>query len=188
MMRVRTVISGGSGGTKLHTSYWTAAVEDNAAAVVATSAMGGFWTNVADRISNAMTIAVESLVAVVNPVTGDQTADLVGTASSRPGTNTGVMLPQQAQGGVAISTSTFFAGRRVRGHWNIPGPTESDNDGFGTPSSAYIADVQAAVNALLPPGGPASALVIWSRRNGATAAATTAAVRTFYYTLNSRRL
>lgn len=193
MMRVRTVITGGFGGSKLNTAYWQSASEDATSAQVIVNNMIAFWTAIRDEITSGMSLAISGLVAVINPVDGALQNEFSVTGATVLGSNAGDMLPNQCQGGIGLITSTFSGGRRIRGHWNIPGPCETESLN-GVPNAAYKLDLNNAVQALVGPGGAATQIVVWRRprtvptpRPGLSAPVTSAVTRDVWFTLNSRR-
>lgn len=194
MMRVRTLITGGPGGSKLHTAYFTADVEDNTSAVVATNKVAQFWADLTLRISAAFVLATQPAVDVIDPATGSITAILTGNAGTTPGTNATDLLPAQAQGGVSLITDTIVLGRRLRGRWFIPGPCENDNI-LGAPAANYPAALTAAMATIRTVGAGNTRLVVWSRPHvapdppsaGLAGQVTLSASSGKWFTLNSRR-
>lgn len=195
MMRVRTVIGGGiTSGPGLHTAYWQSASEDDAAAGVITNSMIAFWEAIKGRITGGGTLTVQGAVDVIDPATGELTDVLTGNSGVTTANGGTELLPRQAQGGIALFTPGIVAGHRVHGRWNIPGPNETENTA-GAPVAGYIAALNAAVAALVGPGGAATQIVVWSRpaptaippRAGSMHPVTSAVTRSFWYTLNSRR-
>jgi len=193
MLRVRTTIVGGAGGSKLNTAYWQTASEDATSAQVIVNSMIAFWTAIRDEITSAMSLTISGLVAQINPVDGALQNEFSVTGASVNGSNAGDQLPNQCQGGIGLITSTFADGRRIRGHWNVPGPCETESLS-GVPNAAYKLDLNNAVAALVGPGGAATQIVVWRRprllptpRAGQAAPVTSAVTRDIWFTLNSRR-
>lgn len=193
-MRVRTIISGGPGGGKLHTAYWQSAGEDNASATVITNFMGGFWTALVNRINSSFSMAVQGAVDVIDPATGVITGQLAGVSTTVGGQNVTDLLPAQAQGGVRLNTTGVRLGRHVRGRWFIPGPCENDNI-VGAPAANYPTALNTAMVPLVGPGGAATQIVVWARPRlvggvataGAAFPVVSASASNKWFTLNSRR-
>jgi hypothetical protein len=187
LLRVRTNISGGFGGAKLHTAYFLPIADNATSAASCVLAMKTFWDAVASKISNAYSFQVQGNVAVVNPATGAQTDEIAVAGATSAGTNANDRLPPQIQVGIRLSSGLFVAGRRVTGRWNLPGFPESENNNDGTLSTAAQTQVANATAGLIGRSGADGPWVVWSRAHGVSPIVTSAAVRSYYYTLNSRR-
>jgi hypothetical protein len=98
-----------------------------------------------------------------------------------------------AQGGVSLITNTIVRGRRLRGHFNMPGPTETFNQANGLPTAGYQTTIAAASANLITDTDPQ--LVVWSRPTldgtlviaGSTGAVSAVIVAGKFFTLRSRR-
>lgn len=162
MMRIRTGFTGLLGSPYLMTTYWTATTENDAAAAVASNAVQAFLTAAKPHISNALSWATESAVAVLTPATGVQTAVLSGPVSNTgTGTASAGPLPEATQGHLTLRTSTVRLGRTVKGGLFIPGPTVTELAGPGSPTTTYKSDLGTASAAFFDP--TTADLVVWSR-------------------------
>jgi hypothetical protein len=187
VLRIRTNISGGFGGSKLHTAYFLPIADNATSAASCVLAMKTFWDACASKISNAYSFQVQGNVAVIDPATGEQTSEVAVTGATSAGTNTNDRLPPQIQAGIRLSTSTFVGGVRVTGRWNIPGLPETENNNDGTLSASAQTQLANATAALIGRSGADGPWVVFSRKHHVSPIVTSAAVRSYYYTLNSRR-
>lgn len=193
MMRVRASINAPAGGPYLSTTYWQATTEDAAAAAEASNAMAAFLGSIDGRWPTTFTWAIDSNVAVIDPVTGVESAVLSGPVSN---TGTGGVtlfpLPTADQGHLRLNTSIVRFGRRVRGGIFVPGVTTADSGQSGQPVTAYTNALALASAFLLDP--TTVELVVWSRpttvptvRPGAAATVQSISVSPNFAVLRSRR-
>lgn len=165
MIRTRVNMSGLVNGGGVSTMYWG---EDTAeAAAAAATGLNAFWQSIADRISAAVTLSMDSEVEVVDASTGLITGTHSVTGWSVVGTDTGATLPPITQGLIRWRTGVFGpatatapGGREIRGKTFIPGPTIASVDG-GKPNAAYRTDLANAAATLRDISTPVS-LVVYS--------------------------
>lgn len=166
ILRVRTVLTYGSGGPGLHTAYWqpgtTGGVTADATDCVAR--VRGFWVGIAAQFPSTFTAQVQSDVAKINDVDGA----LVGGLAATPvavvtGSSGAVSGPRAAMILAQLRTGSVLGGRFVRGRWYL-GPTKPGVVGAtGGVDPATVTAVNAAGTAMLAPGTTASALCVWHR-------------------------
>lgn len=148
LARVRTIWGGSVVGGGVTNSYFLVTPLDVTTAQQCIDAMRDFWTGCNTIISTGTNWTVSATVQEVDPVTGLVVAEFGVIARNGAGTAAGDRLPPSNQGLLRLSTGTFVAGRRIQGHWNIPGAVEAANDPGGTPSAGYLAALGAAANTL----------------------------------------
>lgn len=186
VIRVRTTWTGaGAVGGGLSTAYFFPATADTTTAQAAVDAIRDFWTSANPGISNANSWVVQGIVAVWNAATQEVTSEIAVTSRSGVGSSTGSMLPPATQGLVTWRTTQFIGGRRVQGHWFIPGPTEEESSAVGAPQSAYTSRLQTAASTLA--AITSLSLGINSRKNAQFVSPVTASVGTKFAVLRSRR-
>jgi hypothetical protein len=185
MFRVRTTFSAVSGSPYLNTAYWGPTPGAPGDAQLAVDRMRDFWTSLNPIMKLGMIWVVSGQVDTIDQTNGQITATTAVTARTGTGSHAADMLPGQAQGGVRLSSGTFLAGRRVQGHWFIPGPTEISSDTNGQPLSTYTTPLQTALSTLVALSSPA--LSVWSRRNGIAVSGLSGTVQGRWYALRSRR-
>lgn len=163
MMRVRVSLSGGTGGPGLMTFYWIGTVEGSATAQEAVDHVRDFLVGGQANMSSSLTWSTQAEVALITPATGILT-DIVGTTSRTGGGTSGLEpLPGQVQGLMSIVTNNIVEGRRIRGHVNLPMPTEAFN-GNQVPTATYLSTWATASLQLVTDTDPA--YVCWSRPQG----------------------
>ena len=186
VVRIRTTFSGaGAVGGGLNTSYWFVTTPDVASAQVAVDKMRDWWTALAPGMYNGISWAVQGIVAVWNPATQQISSELICVTRSGAGTNAGDMLPPATQGLVTWRTTFFTNGRRVQGHWFIPGPTEVESSNSGAPLAAYTSRISTAAGVLQ--AGTDPQLAVNSRASTTVYAPVTGSAGTKFAVLRSRR-
>lgn len=192
MMRVRVTVNGAPGLPGLMTFYWTSPTEDNSHAQEAVDHVRDFLVAGQSNMQNAISWATQGEVATINPATGVLTGILSTTSRSGAGTNVQDVLPGQVQGGMSLVTGLIVRGRRLRGHVNLPGPTEGVN-GIGVPTATYQTTWASASTNLITDLDPS--YVVWSRPKvdggvtlaGATSPVLAITIQPKWFTLRSRR-
>lgn len=193
MMRVRYTFSGLPGSPYLMTTYWTAATEDATAAAAASDAVQAMLNGLKPQIVSFLSWVGLTDVAVIDPVTGVESAVLSGPVSNAgTGTAAAIAMPEAVQGHLVLSTATVRFGRRVRGGLYIPGvPTGAATTG-GQPTTTYLTALATNSAALFDP--TLVDLVVWSRpttvptpRPGASSLVTAINVTQKFASLRSRR-
>jgi hypothetical protein len=182
ILRVRTTFTGITGAPYLNTAYFSLAGTTPADAAAAVST---FWGAVDSLLKSSVSWAVDAAVDELDATNGQLVGSTaVGSPGSGTGGDTSALLPFASQGLLRWVTSVYVGGRKLRGHWFIPGLTTSvNNQGhmdatlagtFTTAGAALIADAN-------------SHFVIWSRKNGSFADVTSTSMWSEFATLRSRR-
>jgi hypothetical protein len=184
LYRVRTTFAGGMTGPGLHLAHWVSSVDSDANAQLCVDHMRDFWTTLQPRMFTAVGWTVQGIVQVIEALTGNLINERSVISRTATGTAVGDPLPPANQGLVNLRSTLFVNGRRVRGHWNIPGTMEADSTN-GIPTLTYTNALQTASNTLTAFADPF--LVVYSRRNGTTGGALSASVPAKWAVLRSRR-
>lgn len=182
MYRVRTSITGGSGGPWLSTFYFN--VIGGLTAQNAVAATGTFWNGVKGLVAAGIVMATEADVASMDAGTGEVTGITATTPSSVTGTGTGTTAPTAAQGLIRWRTGYYVAGREIRGRTFIPGLCVAAVAG-GAPTTSYLNSANAAAAALVADAN--SELMIWSKKNGEVAPVLLGSTWSSFAVLRSRR-
>lgn len=193
ILRTRAVVSNPSGGgDSLMTYYWDSAGGTPTQVMTEAQArVRAFWVLYASDIPLSASV-------IFNPV-GDEIEETTGTLISQytasgvanvNGTGTLERLPYQNQALIRLNTSTFIAGRKLRGRQNIPLVSEgASNSGF--PSSAYLTVLQNCANLLGTSIVTPINQRVWSRpkpgRPGLSAPVTSRTCAPTWSVLRSRR-
>lgn len=183
MFRVRTVISGGTGGPYLSTFYFDE-TDGGATPATAVAATVDFWNNIKSVVWSGLVMRTEPEVGILNDGTGVITGIVSTSGGSATGSDGGVPAPWATQGLIRWHCSDFPAGREVRGRTFIPGVTENNNQD-GVPTSGYLSTCQTAANTLLAETD--AALMIFSRKNHDTFAVLSGSPWAEWASLRSRR-
>lgn len=183
MLRVRAIWSGVA-GTPWYTNLYFDGT-GSADAQAAADAVHVFLTGFSFQFSNQTGVAIDSFVAVVDPVSGDVTGGhTVDPGDSISGQETGQLLPKATQSLSTLNTPIYVAGRNIKGRCFLPGYTEAANDGSGVMISTYATGLQAEWATLVATGPD---LVVWSRKNGLAAPVSNVTVSQKWAVLKSRR-
>lgn len=186
VIRVRTTFSGaGTVGGGLNTSYWFVNTVNTTSAQAAVDLMRDWWTALNPGMSNAVSWGVQGIVAAWDPITQHTTSELAVTTRTGTGSNTNAMLPPATQGLVSLRTTTFIGGRRIQGHWFIPGPCVNESTAVGAPLAAYTSRISTAVATLQASTDPQ--LGVNSRRRTIFVSPVTGSAGTKFAVLRSRR-
>jgi len=184
-MRVRTGFTGGMVGAGLNTAYFFTATANATSAQAAVDRMRDFWTAMNSSMNVNLSWNVQGIVQVFDAATGDTTSEISVTPRTGAGTVSGDPLPFANQGLLRLTSVTFVGGRRVQGHWNIPGPSEGANTAGGVPLASYITVLQNAGTAAATGADPA--LAVWSRKHGILAIVASTVAVGKWAVLRSRR-
>jgi len=159
LARVRTVFLGVAGTPYYNNLYFApggGVIQPAAAHALVTT----FWTSAMADLDNNMTATVEGEVPILEDTTGAiQTVETVGQSNINV-TGQADPLPFTTQGLARLTTTSFVAGRRVRGRIFIPGQCEINN-AIGVPGATYITSIDADLNLLAGDGD--APLAIWAR-------------------------
>jgi hypothetical protein len=166
IMRVRTVLTYGSGGPGLHTAYWIPGTPPGVTAD-ANDAVGrvrGFWLGIAAQFPTTFSSQVQSDVALIDDLTGS----LQGQLSATPvavvtGTSGAASAARAVMILAQLRTSTVRGGRLLRGRWYLGPPKAAAVQANGGIDPATITAVNGAGASMIAPGATASALAVWAR-------------------------
>lgn len=158
VFRVRTDITGGSGGAELGTLFF----QDNGVLTAQNAATAAytFWNSIKAYIHPSVSLQVEPLVTSVDVVTNQPVGGTSTTTSAVVGTGSTDPLPWATQGVLQLQTGVYIGGRELRGRLFLPGPGEGDNT-LGVPVAGYKTAINTAAATLI--ADPNSELVIYSR-------------------------
>lgn len=170
-MRVRTVLSYGTGGPGLHTVYWRPGTTGGvtADATDAVARVRAFWSAAAGLFPNTFGAQVSSDVALIE----DSTGALVGGLSATPvavvaGTASGSFGPLANMALLRLRTGVVVNGRALRGRWYL-GPTAANAiNALGGLTTGNIAALNAAGAGMLAAGATTSFPVVWHRPGAGT--------------------
>jgi len=180
--RVRTALAGGSGSAQVSTMFFSSAGGETAQD--AATAVSKLWLDLSNEIYIGYTMAPETDVFTIDPVTGEPTGIVSVTATARTGGDSTDPLPWMTQGLIRWTTGTFIAGRQVRGRTFIPGATEAWNTG-GVPNTTYKTQLTTALTTFLTTVGVTP--VIYSRHNHSAWPVINGSVWTKWAELRTRR-
>ena len=123
--------------------------EDGVSAADQVAAVLAFVTSVAGTQNDALDIAVDGIVEIVDSTTGQVTGtDDTGAGGSVSGGNGTDLLPTSTQLLVQLRTGVYFGGRELRGRIFLPGFGEDVNTD-GRPASTLVSGMQAIVDTLV---------------------------------------
>lgn len=169
MYRIRSVWTGFTGAPGYTNLFWTTTDPLGAGAQVAADATRLFWNAIRSALPAVVTIQVESAVALIEDVTGEQQDELtLGTAPAAVGGILSERFASPAGCTVTWNTATFLQGRKVKGRTYLVPMTSSAFQNNGTIDDAIRTTIQTAADALISgPGG----FVIFARPRPAQTAA-----------------
>lgn len=187
MYRVRTTFGGFAGSPYLSTMYFADpdGVLDTVHAQNCVDAVAAFWGAVDANLHSSLTWVTEAEVAVLQPLTGDQTDSIPTTPANGVGGQTGGQAAHATQGLVRWGTGVWVAGRQIRGRTYIPGIAVARMSSSGLPDSTFTTATATAANALLADAD--APLGVWSKKNGTFNEAVSASVWSEFAVLRSRR-
>ena len=193
ILRVRSVISGWTGGPGLNTFYFkgvgTSPNQAECNDVVAR--VRSFWNSAAVYMPTAVTINVDPTADVITAETGGLENSLSAATPPTPVTGTGAteFYAPSVAALLRLNTSVIIAGRKLKGRSFISPLTEGAV-ASGTVATATITGLIGAATALTAVAPTLSALVIWRRpvngAGGAQAVVTSITVPSKVATLRSR--
>ena len=163
MLRYRFVITGGIGGPYLAVMHFSETVANQTTADAGGAKVKNFWDAMKGFWDTDMSGSMSTDVDVIDPATGALTNQFTTTTATSTGTLTpGGRLPPQTQGIFRWNTTSFVAGRRIRGRTFFPGLNESVNTGAGVPGGSWtLTQPATAIGTLLAAGDPSFA--VWHR-------------------------
>lgn len=169
MLRVRAVSQGWTGGPGLSTFYFKDDIAENSArAGDAVGRVRSYFDTIKSCYDGTWTCQVSGDVDVVDPATGAVTNTLSVTppAVVNGSESGGGYLTTSSAICTSWQTSTFIAGRRLRGR-TFNGPTHRNTGELnGSPVAAYLTILGTAAAALRNNGASTLAMVIWHRPVG----------------------
>lgn len=182
MWRVDTVTTG-LGGAPFYTRLFFGDTTGTPAGAV--GLVFDFWSTLAPKIDNALTMTIDGIVTVVDEGTGMITGTIsTGSSSTVVGTDAGLQTPEATQGLISWRTGSYVNGREVRGRTFIPGPTQSSVTN-GEPAAAYQTALEAGAGILW--AGTEARFGIYSTTNHVFRAAVSGQAWTEFAVLRSRR-
>jgi hypothetical protein len=175
ILRTTALITGsGLLGGGLSTLYWApgSVGGSTADATDCLARFRGLWVSIAPRLSSTISFVFDQTVLAIEATTGVLTGSftaapaltVVGGSASEP-------LPRQTQGLIRWGTASVIGGRRVRGRLFVPGVQEGDNDGTGSPVSAFVSALTTAGATVFIAGATSSEACVWHRPVGGTGGA-----------------
>nr|CRY97405.1 hypothetical protein [uncultured prokaryote] len=184
MWKIQTIVTGVAGSPYFIVGYFDATEISDQAAV---AAWHSFTTNDSSAlgIAQGATYTTGTETAIVESTTGLIVGFTATTPASITGSSTEPLCPPASQILVRWGTATVSAGRRVRGHTNLPLVKVSDLTSGGNLQAGEIADRQGNVTSLLAAAG--GSFVIYSRKNRIAAPVVSGSVWNELAVLRSRR-
>jgi len=157
--RVRAVWTGIAGSPYLSTWYFANEIDKGDEIV---TALRKFLTSLKPCFYLGLSVNLEANHDILTAEDGK----LLGSESSSPGaaivgTGSGELLPPQCQGVMRLTTGGIVNGRRVRGRFFVPAPTELSSD--GTPSTAFKDAINTAGSTLVVDSVATGPWVVYSR-------------------------
>lgn len=148
LVRVQTLWTGVAGSPYYTNLYALGPLSTNNGNDLA-NAWRTFLNAINPHFDNAITAQIDPELLEFNETDGVVTG--AGSTSQLPvvGTNATDALPPTSQGLVRWGTAGIVHNRRVRGRTFLPGVCEADSTSAGTPQATYLADIDAAAEALL---------------------------------------
>lgn len=166
LRRIRATWSGVPGTPYLSTWYFDATGSSAAGTV---TAVRTFLTSLAPQIVTGLSATVDSEQFILDDQSGEITdVEVAVGGAAIAGSNGGEPLPYQTQGVLKLVTGGIVAGRRVRGRFYVPGPSEAVSN--PTPLGTYNTVLQNACNALITATSASGPWSVWSRPVRATEA------------------
>lgn len=142
----------------------------------------GMWLELANFISNSVTISFPPEALIIDPSTGNATGVTTVDIADVVGGSPDDALPWATQGLVRLRTGVYTGGREARGRTFIAGLTEAASD-QGRPTSAFTGLTSAVADAVTQ--GGFSGLCVISK--GVAVPVSTATIWGEWATLRSRR-
>jgi hypothetical protein len=182
LYRIRTRVTGPSGGPWLSTFYFDSS---GGTAGQAAAAVELFWFAVKALMVNTVTATNDGVAVTINEVTGEPTAAIAYAATAQVGALATEELPRAAQGLIRWQTGVYLGGRERRGRTFIPGLGEGANTAGGVVAAATITSLNTAAANLI--GDANSILAVWSRAHGAFSPVVAGTTWNEFAVLRSRR-
>lgn len=151
---------------------------------VAQTAAIDFWEDLKADIDSDVSITVSGEVEFIDSTTGEITAVADVGDYATAGTSSGEMLPPTIQALLRFPTTTYVAGRRLRGRVFVPAMAEGNSDG-GVPGSGLMGRVAGAGATLI--ANTEAGFVVYSRTHRIYAAPASASCWNKWAVLRSRR-
>lgn len=166
ILRVRTVLSYGSGGPGLHTAYFLPGTVGGSTAD-ATDVVGrvrAMFQSQITAFSNSMFIQVSTDVAAIEATTGMLTGNFSAAAAALV-TGTGGASQEITAAMILVRsrTNSVINGRAVRGRWYIGPVAATSTNPLGGVITTLVTSWNASANATIAPAGTTSAPVVWHR-------------------------
>lgn len=203
MLRVRVPSAGWAGGPGLNTFYFVATVENANTATICVDRVHAALLNLDSIWSNGHTMQVSGEVDQIDSITGDitNTFSVASPALLGPSVTAADELPPATASQVEWVTSTFLAGRRLRGRAYLSPLNRNMFGPLGTIPNASLPPLEAFAGAIVLPLSTDPDMVVWRRprkaqplhvppraaRPGATGKVTSWIIPTKFAVLKSRR-
>jgi hypothetical protein len=177
----------------LLTYYWdSAGATPVQLATEAHARVRAFWNSFNSQTLGGCTLVINPVADEIEETTGQIVNQHVGTVGVPPSfAAAGDALPLQTQGMLSLSTSTFVAGRRLKGRQFLPFPLEGSNTSLGTVSPTYTTALNTAAALLSTAVVTPMSQRVWHRpvggSGGLSAAVSSRAASTQWAVLKSRR-
>lgn len=160
MHRVRVSYSGVVVGPSVSTLFFVPAAPTDATAQAVVNKVGAFLTAIKASFAGGQSWTVLGNVDDIDAVNGNLQGFHAVTQATDGGSASGDPLPPANQLNLRLDTGVVVNGRRLRGHWYLPGYGEFGSN--GAPSGAIFASVAGAAAALY---GGTNPMVVWHRPN-----------------------
>lgn len=203
MLRVRVASAGWAGGPGLNTFYFVATVENANTATTCVDRVHAALLDLDSIWANGHTMQVSGDVDQIDSITGDITNTFSVASPALIGPNTSGLgeMPPATAAQVEWVTSTFLAGRRLRGRAFLSPLNFNMSSQAGTIPVASLAPLENFAGAIVLPLSTDPDMVIWRRprkanathvppitaRAGATGKVTSWRTPTKFAVLKSRR-
>nr|CRY97488.1 hypothetical protein [uncultured prokaryote] len=184
MFRIRVIWTGVPGTPYYTNLYFNGMVQADVDPVALS--VSTFLDSIADHVTASLTATFDPEVPVIDPGTGEVTGYLVNNESAVPMDGPTLALPPGTQALARLRTNTVSRGRRIQGHFFIPGPFEADNEAQGVPTAEYINDLGGALATLVDLGD--GQLVVWSKSSFVAAPVVSSSISPNWSSLRTRRI
>lgn len=193
MLRVRTTLSGWTGGPGLMTHYFVCTTEDAAAAIRCQNYVQGLFSGALRlMLFNGVAWTVQPEVDEITSADGYTVNTFVnGTARTGSGTAGASESPPVVMALLRWATATWLAGKHLRGHSFVGPLATAATDTTGTLDNSILSGANAAITSWLAGFTSGDNLVVWHRpknhAGGATGVVVSGALQDKLAFLRSRR-
>lgn len=159
--RIRVNYTGYVVGTSVSTLFFAPASPTDATALASVNKVAAFLTAIKAGFISPTAWTVQGAVDDVDSVTGDLTGFHSVASASDGGSGSGSPPPPSLQANLRMPTNVIIDGRRLLGHWYIPGPAGVNAAGLITATLPPL--VASNYPALIASPNP---MVVWHRPKG----------------------